>query len=239
MDNKIQQIEDNYKEVLGKIAETAQIAGRDLESIKLVIVTKGRPLPFLEVLYKLGARDFGENRVFEAIEKIRSFSSSSSVQWHMIGQVQSRKASPVLEHFNLLHSLDRIKLANRLNSLALERKIKFPVLLQFNVSGEKTKSGWLAHEEKAWPNLLTEIEQIVSMPNLVIKGLMTMAPYGGSQIQNREIFSRLRQLKGFLAQNFPNTIWDELSMGMSADYKDAIMEGATLLRIGTSILGSV
>jgi pyridoxal phosphate enzyme (YggS family) len=137
-----------------------------------------------------------------------------------------------------LHSLDRLKLARKLESHATEAEKKLPVLLQFNVSGEETKSGWQAVDEAAWPALLPEIEQVLACQHLDVQGLMTMAPYSLEAEPSRPVFVRLRKLRDFLAGRFPEGSWDQLSMGMSADFEVGVQEGATLVRVGTAILGS-
>ena len=156
----------------------------------------------------------------------------------MIGHLQSRKAELVCEHFNYLHSLDRLKLANRLNRFAAEKGVILPVLLQFNMSGEITKSGWQAVDESRWKDLVSELSSILQLPNLSVKGLMTMAPYGSDPEEARPVFVALRRLRDYLAEQFPQATWQELSMGMSSDYKVAVQEGATLLRVGSAILGT-
>jgi hypothetical protein len=156
----------------------------------------------------------------------------------MIGHVQSRKARQVCEHFNLIHSLDRIKLANKLDRFAKEFQRVLPVLLQFNVSGEETKSGWAAYNEAGWSELLPEMENIIQMKNLEVRGLMTMAPFSQNPEEARPFFVKLRKLRDFLAKKFPETSWDELSMGMSGDYEVGVQEGATIVRIGTAIVES-
>lgn len=238
MINQADRLKQNYHRVLERVADAAKKVGRDPSDIKLVVVTKGHPVDTIQNLLDLGVKNIGENRVEEARQKMLSLPAKNDVQWHMIGHVQSRKANSVCQHFNYLHSLDRLKLARRLEKSAAEMGIKLPVLLQFNVSGEAAKSGWEAHDSTAWPSLLAEISEVILMPHLSVEGLMTMAPYGLDSEITRPIFSRLRRLRDFLAAEFPQVELNELSMGMSADFEVGVEEGATLIRVGSAILAN-
>ena len=232
------QIKKNYEKVLNKIELAAHSVGRDPSEIKLVVVTKTHPVEVIDHLYALGVRDFGENRTDEAINKINALSERTGVQWHMIGHVQSRKAELVCEHFNYLHSLDRLKLAARLSRFAVEKNSILPVLLQVNVSGEQSKSGWMAADKTHWDVFMPDIEAVLELPNLDVRGLMTMAPFGSDPENARPVFVQLRRFRDHLAAKFPDTNWQELSMGMRRDYQVAVQEGATFGRIGSEILGS-
>ncbi|MDH5606618.1 MAG: YggS family pyridoxal phosphate-dependent enzyme [Anaerolineae bacterium] len=236
--NKFKLIHDNYARVVEDVAETAHKAGRDPGEIKIVVVTKGHPAETIRALIELGAADFGENRTAEAESKIAVLSGYSGVKWHMIGHIQSRKAGPVVENFNFVHSVDRLKIAQRLNHFAGLYQKPIPVLLQFNVSGEPTKSGWPAENEKSWPDIEDSLREILQLEHLQVKGLMTMAPYGSLPELARPYFARLRRLRDFLALCFPEASFRELSMGMSADYQAAVLEGATLVRIGSAVLNT-
>ena len=132
-----------------------------------------------------------------------------------------------------------MKLAEKLETSLAEAGVTLPVLLQFNVSSEETKSGWNASTESDWPALLPEIEEVLQFPHLDVQGLMTMAPYSTNPEDSRPHFVRLRKLRDFLAGRFPGPTWDQLSMGMSGDYQVAVQEGATLLRVGTAIMGAL
>ena len=233
-----EKIKENYEKVLEHINQTAVRIGRDPSEIKVVVVTKTHPVEVIEQLYSIGVRDFGENRVNEGINKKISLLEKVGVQWHMIGHVQSRKSEQIAEHFDVLHSFDRPKLANRLDHFLAEKKKALPVLLQVNVSGEESKSGLSGADESNWDTLLPEIETILSLANLEVSGLMTMAPYDKNPENARPVFRRLRKLRDYLAIKFPKSNWQDLSMGMSADYTVAVQEDATILRIGSEILGS-
>jgi pyridoxal phosphate enzyme (YggS family) len=232
-----EKILSNYQNVLDCIHKAAESVGRDPADVTLVVVTKQRSLEVIQTLIEIGVRHIGENRVEEALPKMKALPDQSGVQWHMIGHVQSRKAQQVCEHFNYFHALDRMKLALRLDRFSSEIDRILPVLLQFNVSGEGTKSGWLADDEREWNSLLPEIADILELKNLEVQGLMTMAPYSLNPEDSRPIFVRMAKLREFLAGQFPGVQWDQLSMGMSGDYEVGVQEGATFVRIGTAILG--
>jgi pyridoxal phosphate enzyme (YggS family) len=161
----------------------------------------------------------------------------TGVEWHMIGHVQSRKAALAARHFTLLHSLDSVKLARRLDSACAGMKRTLPVLLEFNISGEESKFGLQAWSEGNWASLLPDLEQILGLAQLQVKGLMTMPPYNPDPEFTRPYFVRLRKLQEYLANRFPHADWSELSMGTSVDYCTAVEEGATYVRIGEAILG--
>jgi pyridoxal phosphate enzyme (YggS family) len=230
-------LKTRYERVLEEIEQTTRSAGRNVDEITLVVVTKGHPVPAIEALYDLGCRDIGENRVVEALEKQAALSHLEDLNWHMIGHIQSRKAGRVAGNFSLVHSLDSVKLANRLDRFAVEAGIIQDVLLQFNVSGEETKSGWDAWDETRWEDLLPEMEEVLDSDNLRVGGVMTMAPYSLNPEDARPSFARLSKLRGWLASRFEQYDWDWLSMGMSGDFVPAIEEGATILRVGTAVMG--
>jgi pyridoxal phosphate enzyme (YggS family) len=203
----------------------------------LVVVTKSQPVEVVQAAIEAGAKILGENYAEEGVTKIQSLSSFSAVEWHMIGHVQSRKAQLVAQHFNFLHSLDSIKLAKRLDRFCGEAKRILPVLLEFNVGGEESKGGWDAFDENRWNDLLTDINEILSLPNLQIRGLMAMPPLGDDAEFSRPFFVKVKRLQEFLGKQFPQVDFSELSMGTSLDYEVAIEEGATFVRVGTAIVG--
>ena len=251
-------IRERYESVLERISRSAQVAGRDPDSVRLVVVTKLQPVGVVREVVTAGARYLGENYADEAVAKKEilqaeqvGFTASSrkeegplnyhkpqsGVQWHIIGHVQSRKARLVSEYFDYLHSLDNIKLAERLNSSCKELKRMLPVLLEFNMSGEQSKSGWPAWDDMHWADLLPDIHRIVELPNLRVGGLMTMPPFFENPEEARPYFQHLRKLQEYLIMQIPSTDWHELSMGMSGDFEVAVQEGATWVRIGQAILG--
>ena len=238
MEALVTQIRERYLQTLERIAAAARASSRDPASVRLVVVTKAQPLEVVQAAVQAGARLFGENYPEESVSKILSFGPETGVEWHMIGHVQSRKARLVIEHFDLLQSLDSLKLAERLDRMAPEVGRVLPVMLEFNVGGEESKYGWPAGQEKDWPVLYADIEAILGLQNLEIRGLMTMPPLETDPEAARVYFRTLRRLRDHLAARYPQADWRELSMGTSADYEVAVQEAATLVRIGTAILGS-
>ena len=228
---------DNFQRLLDRI-ETATISvHQNQDRVRLIVVTKGHPLELVQEVIAAGAKHLGENYVEEALAKIASVENAGDLKWHMIGHVQSRKARRVCEHFDWVQTIDSLRLATRLDRFAGEMGKRVPILLECNVSGEETKFGWTAWNELEWEELAEEIEPILEMRNLEVCGLMTMAPFFPDAEQARPYFTRLRKLRDFLNARFPQSNWAELSMGMSGDYEVAIQEGATIVRIGTAILG--
>ena len=238
MSDLVFSIRENYQSTLDQIAVSARRSGRVPEEIRLVVVTKSQPLEVVQAAIEAGVRILGENYADEAVTKIQSLPHQSGVEWHMIGHVQSRKARLVAEYFELLHSLDSLKLAKRLDRFAAEQNRQLPVLLEFNVGGEESKSGWDASDDSHWELFLPEVRSILDLPSLRIHGLMTMPPLGTDPQDSRRFFQRLRLLRDHLASAFPQADWHELSMGTSADYTVAVEEGATLVRVGTAIVGA-
>jgi pyridoxal phosphate enzyme (YggS family) len=238
MNDLVQSIRQRYLQTLDTIASAAHSAGRKPESIKLVVVTKTQPLEIVRAAIEAGITLLGENYPEEGVMKIQSLREFSAVEWHMIGHVQSRKAQLVVGNFNLLHSLDSLKLAKRLDRFCGEAGSTLPVLLEFNVGGEESKSGWPAGDKPLWPSLLDELAALIALPNLQVRGLMTMPPLGGTAEFSRPFFQKLRGLQEYLASQFPQADFSELSMGTSSDYETAVQEGATLVRIGTAIVGA-
>jgi len=230
-------IANNYEKILDQIAKAAITAGRDPAEVRLVVVTKGHSVEAVKKAVGAGARFFGENYLEEAIPKIESLSGVSDIEWHMVGHIQSRKARTVCQYFHRVESLDGIKLATRLNRFASELKKKIPVLLECNVSGETSKYGFPAWDEKRWSELLPEFEMIVDFPALKVCGLMTMPPYFSNVEDVRPYFQRLVRLRDYLSGEITTFDLKELSMGMSNDFEIAIQEGATIVRIGTAIMG--
>ena len=219
------------------VSAAARKGGRDADAVRLVVVTKTQPLETVRAAIEAGAQILGENYAEEAADKIAAVGLQSGVEWHMIGHVQSRKAGLVAQHFDLIHSLDSLRLAERLNRAALEAGRTLPVLLEFNVSGEKSKHGWTAADEAEWAGLTGEVQAVAALTSLRVRGLMTMPPLSTDPEAARSYFQRLRRLRDFLAASVPQAEWHELSMGTSADFAVAVEEGATLVRVGQAILG--
>lgn len=238
MPNLVSSIRENYQSTLDQIATAARRSNRDPNEIRLVVVTKSQPIEVVQAAIEAGIHILGENYPEEGVMKIQSIAEQSGVEWHMIGHVQSRKARLVVDHFALLHSLDSLKLAQRLNRFAAEGNRVLPVLLEFNVGGEESKSGWDASDESQWNAFIPEIAALLDLSHLRVHGLMTMPPFEIDPEAARRYFIRLRSLRDYLATQFPAADWHELSMGTSTDYRVAVEEGATLVRVGTAIVGA-
>lgn len=217
---------ENYKALLDNIDQAARRAGRDPETVKLIAVTKTVGIDEVRRAAALGITDFGENRVQEAAAKVANI---PEVRWHFIGHLQSNKVKDVLPAYSLIHSLDRPSLARALQRSAERINRKVDALVQVNVSGEESKYG-LAPE-----NLKEFLNQVSSYDRIIIKGLMTMAPFVDNPEDTRIYFRRLRQLRDENTTGSLNL--SELSMGMTNDYMVAIEEGATMVRIGTALFG--
>ncbi|MDP2917503.1 MAG: YggS family pyridoxal phosphate-dependent enzyme [Dehalococcoidia bacterium] len=205
-----------------RIARACRRAGRSPEEVTLVAVTKGVAPSVIAAAFELGIRNFGENRVQEAEEKIKQLSHlKPRPVWHMIGHLQSNKVKPALALFDIIQSVDSVKLAQLISRYT--RK-KVPVLLQVNVSGEASKSGFPLSE------LGQAFEAISRLPQIGIKGLMTIAPVGDNPEDVRPVFRKLWELGDSFRL-------EHLSMGMTDDFEVAIEEGATMVRLGRALFG--
>jgi len=217
---------DNYKKLLENIEVAAARAGRDPQDIQLIAVTKYVGLNEVKEAAKVGIKDFGENRVQEADEKIKQF---PGLNWHFIGHLQSNKAKDVLPYYTMIHSLDRLSLAKALQRCGERFNLTANVLLQVNTSGEESKFG-LAPDE--FPRFL---EKIKSYDRLRVRGLMTMAPFYDDPEAVRPFFRELCYLRDQYSSNEFDL--EHLSMGMTNDYMIAIEEGATIIRVGSALFG--
>ena len=230
-------IRENYLRIRERITNAAVSAGRDPLEIELVVVTKTHPIQVIQSVIDAGATDLGENYVEEAVPKIQAIDSNTSVRWHMIGHVQGRKASYVCQYFRCLHSLDSLRLAERLCRFATEMNITLPAYLELNVSGEASKSGWDIGTDENWENILPDIERIVGLPRLNILGVMTIPPYSTDPEASRPYYRKLRRFQEFAIGRLQLVGFYKLSIGMSVDFEVAIQEGSTCVRIGQAILG--
>lgn len=237
MDISKEKIQQNLEQVQERIRRAAERVDRPLSSIRLVVVTKSHSVEVARAAIESGARILGENYAEEGLTKIQKIGPVSGVEWHMIGHVQSRKASDVAGNFNLIHSLDSVKLAERINRVANEKGLQQVVLVQVNVSGEESKSGFQCWKDDQIPWLIAEIEKMTSLGSIKLHGLMTIPPFSENGELTRPYFQRLRIIRDYLAERFHGLDFSELSMGMSADFEVAVEEGATLVRVGTAILG--
>ena len=254
MNIKQKNIEQNLRQVEARIAEAALRSGRDPAEITLVAVTKTHPPAAVVAAYRAGARHFGENRVEEGGEKIPIVrtaledkelkgSDAQPPVWHMIGHIQSRKAQAVVADFDVVHSVDRLKIARRLShfvSLRADNR-PLPILLECNVSGEASKfgfdmAGW-EQDASRRTAFFSAVDEISHLPGLSLEGLMTMAPQTDDPETVRPVFASLRALQEALRERFPALPWSHLSMGMTDDFEVAIEEGATIVRIGRAIFG--
>lgn len=237
----------NVATIRQRIAAAAERVGRDPAGITVVAVTKTHPLETVLAGYHAGLRHFGENRAEEGQAKVIGLrrwleNNPDRPHWHFIGHLQSRQAGDVLGYYDLIHSVDSLKLAQRLDRLA--RRDGLPpveVLLQCNISGEDTKSGF---ELAGWPEndqllagFVATVKQIAALDKIVIRGLMTIAPIVDQAEAARPFFRNLAALRARLQETLPALDWRHLSMGMTDDFEVAIEEGATLVRIGRAIFG--
>jgi pyridoxal phosphate enzyme (YggS family) len=210
------------------LAKAAVDAGRDPDIVKLLAVSKKQPLAKVREAIEAGQRDFGENQVAEGVEKIRALADSGLV-WHFIGHLQTNKTRLVAEHFDWVHSIDRLKTARRLSEQRPESMDDMQVCIQVNIDAEESKSG------AAPEDVLELAKQITTLPRLKLRGLMCL-PRIRSRFDDQRIpFARLRKFADELRAAGIDT--DTLSMGMSDDYRAAIFEGSTMVRIGTAVFG--
>jgi len=218
----------NYQKLQQQIHDACLRAGRDSREVKLVAVTKRVPLEKIKEAVSLGIKDLGENRLQEALAKLDQF--QEKVDWHFVGHLQTNKVGDALQRFSLIHSLDRMKLAGKLENWAKERGKVVSALVQVNVSGETSKFGVDPAEVK---DFLVELR---SLQGLRVSGLMAMAPLVDDPEEARPYFRRLRELRQE-ANCLEGISLEHLSMGMTNDFTVAIEEGATLVRLGTALFG--
>lgn len=238
MSELVDSIREKYQATLDRIAVAAKKAGRDPQSVKLVVVTKTQTVEVVRAAIDAGVKILGENYPEEGVMKIQSLREFSAVEWHMIGHVQSRKAQLVAGNFNYLHSLDSAKLAKKLDRFCAEAGRDLPTLLEFNVGGEDSKGGWPAWDESRWQELSAELNEVLALPHLKVRGLMAMPPLGETAEYSRLYFQKVKRLQEYLSGQFPHVDFSELSMGTSSDYEVAVEEGATFVRVGTAIVGA-
>lgn len=221
-------MKNNYQLIQDEMAATAIKCGRNPTEITLVAVTKQVNWPTASILYDQGQRNFGENRVPDALQK--QIEAPPNCRWHFIGNLQNNKVRKAIGKFSLIHSVDSLELAKKISEVSLEEGVVTPILLQANTSGEIAKNGLTSAQ---WKNCYSEI---LALKGISVEGLMTMAPLTDNENIIRDCFGNLRKLRGEL-KSMANgqVLLQHLSMGMSNDYKIAIEEGATLLRIGTAL----
>lgn len=221
---------ENYKEVEKRVEEACKRAGRKREEVTLIAVSKTKPVSMIEELLPLNVRDFGENKVQELTAKAEVL--PSALHWHMIGHLQRNKVKYIVDKACIIHSVDSLRLAEEISKAAQKKQVTAKILIEVNVAEEESKFGVRTSE------LFPLIEAISLLPNIAIKGLMTIAPYVENPEENRWIFQKLKNLSiDIKGKNFDNVTMDVLSMGMTGDYEVAIEEGATHVRVGTGIFG--
>ncbi len=225
------ELKTRLENVLNRIKNAALACGRDPETIRLVAVSKTIPADMVKEAIEAGVKILGENYIQETRKKFDAL-SSYPVSWHFIGHLQTNKAKYAVRLFDLIHSVDSLKLAHELNKQAKKINKIQEILIQVNISMESTKSG--IYEQDA----LGLIQDISRLENLSVKGLMTMPPFFDEPERARPYFSALHKLRDQIKkESIPNIATDELSMGMTGDFEAAIDEGASLVRIGTAIFG--
>lgn len=223
-------IKDNINLVRENVKAACQKAGRADAEVTLIAVSKTKPVEAILEAYETGCRDFGENKVQELMDKYEVL--PKDIRWHMIGHLQRNKVKYIVGKVALIHSVDSFRLAEEISKEAVKKNVIADILVEVNVAGEESKFGTTTEEAIAL------IEKIAALPGISVKGLMTIAPYVEKEEENRQYFVNLRQLSvDIKRKNIDNVSMDILSMGMTGDYRTAIEEGATYVRVGTGIFG--
>ncbi|WP_294963484.1 YggS family pyridoxal phosphate-dependent enzyme [uncultured Gilliamella sp.] len=226
-------VHDNLLVIKNKIQKIALECERDPNTIELIAVSKTKPVTQITEAINAGQFSFGENYVQEGVEKIHYFKQmmpDTPLTWHFIGPLQSNKSKLVAENFDWMHTIDRFKIAQRLNDQRPADKAKLNILIQVNISQESSKSGVAAQEV---PDL---VKQIITLPNLNLRGLMAIPEIDNNFDNQLYVFNKMQQLLQSLQTNYP--FMDTLSMGMTGDMQAAIVAGSTMVRIGTAIFGA-
>lgn len=224
-----EQLLERYQKVKKRIHQACLKYGRDINSVQLLAVSKTKPIEDIQTLATDGQKDFGENYLQESLAKIKI---SPELNWHFIGPIQSNKTKPIAENFQWVHSVDRLKIAQRLSMQRPADLAPLNILLEVNINNETSKTGFKTDE------IFDSAKQIASLPNLNLRGLMAIPQKTDSFEKQCQPFAEMQQLLNKLQQQNPDLNLDTLSMGMSADLEAAIKEGATTVRIGTDIFGA-
>jgi PLP dependent protein len=228
-----ERLHENLESVRGRIASALERAGREPNSVTLVAVTKRTPVALIEPLVACGIRDLGENYPQELWKKVEATGGRmGGLRWHLIGHLQGNKARKTLPLVRMMHAVDSLKLLQTLDELARDQSDPPAVCLQVNTSGEETKHGWSPQE------IPRDAEAIAACRRIPVVGLMTMAALGSTPADARASFAQLRAVQGVLRDRTGLAL-PELSMGMSADFEEAIAEGATLVRVGSALFEGV
>ena len=225
-------ISSSVRQVREEIHQAAAASGRNPEEVTLVAISKTFPVEAISEAIAVGLKTFGENRVQEAEPKIQALAPADGLEWHLVGHLQSNKAKRAVQLFEVIQSLDSIKLAQKLNQACVELGKSVSVLIQVNLGLEATKSG--ASREQ----VEEIVDQVASLPGLRLDGLMTIPPFFEDADRSRPFFAELRELRDRIESARPGSLGRKhLSMGMSHDFRPAIEEGATIVRVGTAIFG--
>lgn len=231
------QVAINYQNILNQVEKAAEKNSRNPSEIRIIVVTKNRSLDLIQAAIDAGIRLFGENYPEDLDQKFGLLKQPDGIEWHMIGHLQSRKINTLCEYFSYFHSLDRVSVAIKLDRILEMMGKNLPVLLEVNTGGEETKHGWPLFNDEHLDPFINDIEILKTLKNIEIRGLMTMPPYSEDGESSRKHFKNLAILQMQLKDHFPQFGWGELSMGTSSDYRQAIEEGATFIRLGTAIFG--
>lgn len=221
---------ENWQRIQQLIKQACEKSSRNAEDVKVIAVTKYVSLQRIEEAFEAGMDQIGESRVQDAIPKWEALGTKGT--WHFIGHLQSNKVKDVIGKFAYIHSLDRLSLAKEIEKRAERLGLTVPCFVQVNVSGEESKQGVAYDQAESF------IKQLEAYPHIQVVGLMTMAPYTEQPEETRPVFRQLKQLQERLQQHkWLHAPLTELSMGMSNDFQVAIEEGATFVRLGTSLVG--
>lgn len=224
-------VTENYRYIRQQVDDIARKCGRRPEEVTVIAVSKTKPLEDIEELISIGVKDFGENKVQELCDKYERV--SAPVRFHQIGHLQTNKVKYVIDKAVLIHSVDSIKLAKEIQRQAEKKDLTAQILVEVNAAEEESKFGLHISE------VIPFIEEIAALPNIHVNGLMTIAPFVENPEENRKYFHTLKQLSlDIISKNIDNIDMNVLSMGMTNDYKVAIEEGATMVRVGTAIFGT-
>lgn len=224
-------MQKQLQEVIQKIEAACQRVGRDPKEVTLIAVSKTKPAEMVEEVYRLGVRDFGENKVQEIAAKFPVL--PQDIRWHMIGHLQTNKIRTLLGKTVMIHSVDSVHLAEKLEEEAARQNLTVDILLEINVAREESKFGFFLEEAE------DAVMKIRDFTHLRICGFMTSAPFVENAEENRDVFKKLNHFYvDMKSKNIDNTNMSVLSMGMTNDYEIAIEEGATMVRIGTAIFGA-
>ncbi len=218
-------IKENIQAVKETIARACEKSGRKAEDVTLIAVSKTKPVEMLMEAYACGCRDFGENKVQELLDKYEVM--PKDIRWHMIGHLQRNKVKYIVDKVWMIHSVDSLRLAEEISKEATKKNICVNILIEVNVANEETKFGITCEEVRQL------VQDVAKLPNICIKGLMTIAPFVQDAEENRIYFSKLKKLAvDIMEENI-----DNITMGMTGDYGVAVSEGATYVRVGTGIFG--